>query len=60
MEDVDGYTEEEFEAILKVINMEGLYNLALANKWRKPPATPRERLDLINRYVLKRKKHGDK
>jgi hypothetical protein len=58
MEEMEGYTEEEFEAILKVINMEGVYNLAIANGRRKPVATPRERLELINRYVLTRKKHG--
>ena len=61
MEDkeLEGYTHEEFEAILKVINMEGVYNLAIASKWRKPPATPKERMALINRYVLTRKKHGE-
>jgi hypothetical protein len=56
--EVTGYTEEEFEAILKLINMEGKYNLAVASGWRKPPATPQQRLDLINRYVLTRK-HGE-
>jgi len=58
--ELDGYTQEEFEAILKLINMEGKYNLAIANGWRKPPATPQQRLDLINRYVLTRRKHGEK
>jgi hypothetical protein len=58
-DELDGYTQEEFEAILRVINMEKKYHLAIANGWRKPPMTPRARLDLINRYVLTRKKHGE-
>ena len=47
---MDGYTEEEFEAILKMMGMQGIYNLAVANGWKKPPATPQARLELVNQY----------
>jgi hypothetical protein len=49
-DELEGYTEEEFEAMLKMMRMQGVYNLAVANGWKKPPATPQARLKLINKY----------
>jgi hypothetical protein len=48
--ELEGYTVEEFEAMLKVMGMQGIYNLAVANGWKKPPMTPQARLELINQY----------
>lgn len=50
MEDVTGYTEEEFEAMLEVIGMKAIYNLAVLNGWKKIPMTPQERMEVINQY----------
>jgi len=47
---MDGYTEEEFEAMMKLMDMQGIYNLAVANGWKKPPMTPQERMMVINQY----------
>jgi hypothetical protein len=49
-DELEGYTHEEFEAVLKMMGMQGIYNLAVANGWKKPPATPQARLELINQY----------
>jgi hypothetical protein len=49
-EKMEGYTQEEFEVLLKLIDMEGIYNLAVANGWRQAATTPKERLELINLY----------
>jgi len=47
---MDGYTVEEFEAMLKMMGTQGIYNLAVANGWKKPPMTPQERMKVINQY----------
>ena len=48
--DVDGYTEEEFDAMLGIIGVKGIYNLAVANGWKKIPMTPQQRMEVINQY----------
>lgn len=48
--ELEGYTEEEFEAMLKMMGTYGIYNLVIANNWRKPPMTPQARLELVNKY----------
>lgn len=50
MKEVDGYTQEEFEAMLKMMRMHGVYAIAVANGWSKPPMTPQKRMELINQY----------
>jgi hypothetical protein len=52
MEEVTGYTQEEFEAMLKVMGTQGIYNKAVANGWVKPPLilTSQERMNLVNQY----------
>ena len=47
---MDGYTEEEFEAMLKFMGMQSIYKMAITNGWKKPPMTPQARLELINHY----------
>jgi len=51
-DELEGYTVEDFEAMLKFMGMQGIYNLAVANGWKKPPLllTSQERLELINQY----------
>ena len=50
MEEVDGYTEEEFEAMLEVIGIKDIYNFAVLNGWKKIPMTPQQRMEVINQY----------
>ena len=47
---MEGYTEEEFEAMLKMMGMQGIYNLAVANGWKSPAMTPQHRMEVINQY----------
>jgi len=49
---LEGYTVEEFEAMMRMMGTQGVYNLAVANGWAKPPLilTPQERMMLINQY----------
>jgi hypothetical protein len=49
-DELEGYTQEEFEAVLKMMGMKGIYTLAVSNGWKKPPATPQARLELVNQY----------
>jgi hypothetical protein len=53
-EEIEGYTQEEFELMLKLVDMEGIYHLTVANGWRQAPTTPAERLELIKLYGKKR------
>ena len=50
MEDVTGYTHEEFEALLRMMDMKAIYNLAVLNGWKSPAMTPQERMEVINQY----------
>ena len=52
MEDkeLDGYTEEEFDAMLGIIGVKGIYNLAVLNGWKTAAMTPQERMLVINQY----------
>lgn len=52
MEEVTGYTEEEFEAMMRMRNAWGLYRLMIATKREKLPheLTPQERMALLNKY----------
>jgi hypothetical protein len=49
-DELEGYTQEEFEAVLKMMGMQGVYGFAVFNGWRKPPMTPQARLELVNQY----------
>ena len=47
---LEGYTEEEFDAMLGIIGVKGIYNLAVLNGWKSPAMTPQHRMEVINQY----------
>lgn len=49
---MDGYTVEEFEAMMRMMGTHGIYNAAVASGWVKPPLflTSQERMNLVNQY----------
>ena len=45
---MEGYTEEEFEAMMRMIGMWDTYVKMVQRKLREPPATPLERMELVD------------
>lgn len=50
--ELKGYTVEEFEAMMRMMGMQGIYKTAVTEGWAKPPLslTPQERMMLVNQY----------